>query len=129
MLIVVTIMALLMVVAIPAYKDMVMHTQETAAMQAIRTLHTAQMQCFSQNNRFATTLRGLGGKWIGADLASGVKGGYKFRLDDSPTGYTIHAEPVKFGVNGKRAFYSDETMILRQHEGPEPATAESEEAK
>jgi prepilin-type N-terminal cleavage/methylation domain-containing protein len=64
MLIVVTIMALIMVVAIPAYKDMVMRTQETGAMQAIRTLHTAQMQCFSQNNRFAVSLRELGGKWI-----------------------------------------------------------------
>jgi Tfp pilus assembly protein PilE len=129
MLIVVTIMALLMVVAIPAYKDMVMHTEETAAMQAIRTLHTARMQCFSQNNHYAASLRELAGKWITADLASGVKGGYKFRLDDSPSGYVIHAEPVKYGVNGKRTFYSDETMILRQHEGLEPANADSEEAK
>jgi type IV pilus assembly protein PilA len=129
LLIVITIMVLLMMAAIPFYKEAVIHTQETAAIQAMRTLHTAEVQCFSQNNRYASSLRELGGKWIAGDLAAGKKGGYKFRLDETPSGYAIHAEPVKFGVNGKRTFYSDETMILRQHGGPEPATVESEEAK
>lgn len=100
---------------IPYYKEAVMHTQETAAIQAMRTLLTAEVQYFSQNKRYASSLRELSG--------------CNFRLDETPSGYAIHAEPVKFGVNGKRTFYSDETMILRQHAGPEPATLESEEAK
>jgi Tfp pilus assembly protein PilE len=129
MLIVVSIMALIIMAAIPFYKDAVMRTQETAAMQAIRTLHTAQVQYFAQNNRFAPSLRDLAGKVNSGQLLAGEKDGYKFRVDETATGYAIHAEPVKYKVTGSRSFYSDETMVLRQHLGPEPATAESEEAK
>lgn len=129
LLIVVTIMVLLMMAAIPFYKEAVMKTQETAAMQNIRTLHTAQMQYFAQNNRFASSLRDLAGKVNSGELVAGEKGGYKYRVDETATGYAIHAEPVKFNVNGSRTFFSDETMILRNHFGPEPATAESAEAK
>jgi prepilin-type N-terminal cleavage/methylation domain-containing protein len=128
-LIVVSIMVVLMLAAIPFYKEAVMHAQETAATQAIRTLHTAQVQYFAQNNRYATSLRELAGKVNSSELIAGEKSGYKFRVDETSTGYAIHAEPVKFKVNGSRTFFSDETMILRQHSGPEPATAESEEAK
>jgi Tfp pilus assembly protein PilE len=121
-------MVLIMMAAIPFYKEAVMHAQETAAMQAIRTIHTGEVQYFAQNNRYAASLQVLG-KWIPGDLAAGEKGGYKFRAEESPTGYAIHAEPLKFNVNGSRTFFSDETMIVRQHLGPEPATAESPEAK
>jgi hypothetical protein len=122
-------MVLIMMAAIPFYKEAVMHAQETAAMQSVRTIHTAEVQFFSQNNRYAASLRELSGKWIPGDLGSGLKGGYKFQVNETPTGYAVHAEPLKFNVNGSRTFYSDETMILRQHSGPEPATAENEEAK
>ena len=129
LLIVVAIMAILLLAAIPWYQGAIMQTHELAAMQAIRAIHTAQVQFFSQNNRYATSLRELGGKGIAGDLASGTKDGYHFRVDETPTGYAIHAEPLKFNVNGKRTFYSDEAMIMHQHSGPEPATMEDEEAK
>jgi type IV pilus assembly protein PilA len=119
----------IMIAAIPFYNEAVMHAHEVAAMQAIRTIHTGQVQFFAQNNRFAASMRELGGKNIPGDLGSGVKGGYKFQVSETPTGYAVHADPVKFNVNGSRTFYSDETMIVRQHAGAEPATAESEEAK
>ena len=129
LLVVLAIIVAIMAFAIPSYKELIMQTQETAAMQAIRTIHTAEIQYFSQNNKFASSLRDLAGKGMKGDLVTGQKSGYNFRVDETPTGYAIHAEPVKFGTNGKRTFYSEETMILRQHSGPEPATAESDEAK
>jgi general secretion pathway protein G len=84
LLIVVSIMALVMLAAIPFYKEAVMHAQETAAMQAIRTIHTGEVQYFAQNNRFAPSRRELGGRWIAGDLASGEKGGYNFASTKPP---------------------------------------------
>jgi type IV pilus assembly protein PilA len=130
LLIAVSIIVLIVTVAIPYYKDAMSQTQEMAAMQAIRTLQAAQVQYFAQNGRHAVSLQELGAAHsIAGDLAKGQKGGYRFRLDESKEGYAIHAEPVKFGVNGRRTFYADETMIIRENHGAEPATAESEEAK
>jgi hypothetical protein len=44
-------------------------------------------------------------------------------------GYEVHAEPMLFGRTGRRAFYSDETMTIRQNWGPEPAGLQSAELK
>jgi hypothetical protein len=98
-------------------------------MQTIRALNTAQVQYFSQNGRFAASLREFGPKLVAGELAAGVKSGYRFRVEDSKEGYAIHAEPLKFGTTGSRTFYSDETMIIRQNVVAVPANAESEEAK
>jgi prepilin-type N-terminal cleavage/methylation domain-containing protein len=106
-----------------------MRRQETATIQAIRALQSAQARFYSQNHRFAASLCELETQGIPAELASGIRFCYRFRLDQTPSGYAIHAEPLKYAVGGKRTFYSDETMVLRQHEGPEPANADSEEAK
>jgi Tfp pilus assembly protein PilE len=122
-------MVIIVLAAIPFYNQALMHTHETAALQAIRTIHAGQVQFFAQNNRYATSLRELGGKWIQADLATGTKDGYNFSTAETATGYAIHAVPVKFNVNGSRTFFSDESMTVYQHSGPEPATAESEQAK
>jgi prepilin-type N-terminal cleavage/methylation domain-containing protein len=129
LLIAISIMVIVVLAAIPYYNEALMHAHETAAMQAVRTIHAGRVQFFAQNNRYAASLRELGGKWIQADLATGVKGGYNFSTNETPTGYAIHAEPVKFKVNGTRTFFSDESMTVYQHSGPEPATAESEQAK
>jgi hypothetical protein len=37
--------------------------------------------------------------------------------------------PVAFGVSGSRTFYSDQSMVVRQNFGQEPATANSPEMK
>ena len=66
---------------------------------------------------------------IQADLAPGVKGGYKYILEQTPTGYRITAVPVTYNSDGRRSFYSDQTMVLRENWGPDPATATSPEMK
>ena len=97
-------------------------------MQAIRTIQTAEVQYFSQYGHYAASLRDLGGRYLAGDLAGGEKGGYRFRLEDRSGSYAIHAEPIKFGVHGSRTFYSDDSMIIHENRGADPATAESPEA-
>jgi type IV pilus assembly protein PilA len=117
-----------------------MIAQETAAIVNIRTVHTAQVQYFTQFDRYARSLSDLGppskgpagpssADLIPADLAAGTKGGYTFTLRGSPKSYTLNANPVKYGSTGRKTFFSDDSMVIRAHSGPEPATAASDEVK
>src|SRR6516162_4296558 len=66
-------------------------SQETAAIAAIRTLHTAQVEFYSEYGRYAASLTELGpppsgaaspaaADLVGNDLAVGKKSGYEFTL-------------------------------------------------
>jgi hypothetical protein len=37
------------------------------------------------------------------------------------------AVPIAFGVSGNRTFFSDQSMVIRENDGPEAATADSRE--
>jgi type IV pilus assembly protein PilA len=133
-------LVILIAIAGPQATREPMSSQETAALRAIRTLHTVQVQYYSQFGRYAASLTELGppasgtpgpagADLIDRDLASGTKDGYKFTLTATVSGYLIHADPEEYGKSGSRAFYSDQTMVIRQNHGPEPATADSPELK
>ena len=107
-----------------------MYAQETAALKALQTLNTAQVQYNSQFGRYARSLTELGpsaSNLILPDLASGEKQGYKFTLTVTPEGYSIQAVPMVFGSTGSRTFYTDQSLIIRENYGPQPATANSKE--
>jgi len=140
LLIVIAIIVVLISAAAPKFSQYLMSARETAALGAIRTIHTAQTQYTSQFGRVATSLTELGppasgqegpaaANLIAADLASGIKGGFKFVMELTPTGYRIIATPVVYNRDGRRSFYSDQTMGLRENWGPDPATANSPEIK
>lgn len=136
LMIVIAIIVVLVSIAAPQFSKYLMNAKETAAMGAIRTIHIAQTQYSSQFGRYATSLVELGppasgqagpaaAELIAGDLAQGVKGGFKFVLEQTPTGYSVTATPVTYNGDGRRSFYSDQTMVLRQNWGPDPATAAS----
>ncbi len=107
-----------------------LYSPETAALKAIQTLSTAQVQYNSQFGRYARSLNELGpsgSNLIAADLASGEKQGYRFKLTVTPEGYSIQAVPVVFGQTGSRTFYTDQTLIVRENFDPKPATRDSHE--
>jgi hypothetical protein len=106
------------------------YAQETAALRNLQTLNTAQVQYNSQFGRYARSLTELGpsaSNLILADLAAGEKRGYKFTLTVTPEGYSIQAVPMVFGSTGSRTFYTDQSLIIRENYGPQPATANSKE--
>lgn len=140
LLIVVAIILIILSIALPRLDKARMQTQETAAIRQIGTVHTAQTQYFSQYGKYATALAELGppasgqpgpngAELIPGDLAAGTKTGYLFTLQGTPTGYTVNATPVAFNSTGRRTFFSDQTMIIRENWGAEPATANSKEIK
>jgi type IV pilus assembly protein PilA len=140
LLIVIAIILIIITIALPKFTSAQRFARETSAMGAIRTIHTMEVQYYSQYGKYATSLTELGpptsggpgpaaADLIDSTLAGGVKGGYKFTITPNQGGYAINANPVTFNVDGSRTFYSDQTMVLRQNFGPEPATPNSPELK
>jgi prepilin-type N-terminal cleavage/methylation domain-containing protein len=129
LLVVIAIILVIMGMAIPAFRQAHMQALETGAKRAIQVVHTAQFQHQTQQGRFATDLAELGArKLLPSDLAAGQKSGYKYRMTGTEAGYVINASPVTFGTTGSHTYYSDETMVLRENDTSDPATAESPEA-
>jgi type II secretory pathway pseudopilin PulG len=140
LLIVIAIILIIATIALPKLNKARMYSQETAAIGAIKTIHTAQTQYFSQFGRFAASLQELGppangqpnasaADLISGDLAAGEKSGYKFVVTGGPAGYTINASPVAYNSTGSRTFFSDQSLVIRNNFGQDPATVNSPEIK
>lgn len=138
LLIVIAIILIILAIAVPKLSSARMQAQEMAAVAHVKSLNTAESMYLSQFGNFAGTLAQLGPPTSGnagpsaadlipGDLASGKKGGYVFTLTQTPQGYTITALPEVFGTTGRRTFFSDQTMVIRQNWSQEPANASSKE--
>ena len=140
LLIVVAIILILAAIAAPKLNQNRMQAQETAAIREIQTIHTAQTQYYSQFGRYAANLTELGppaggqagptgADLIPGELAKGEHSGYKFTVIGTPQGYTIQAVPAAFGNTGRRTFFSDQSLVIRQNWNAEPAGPTSPEFK
>lgn len=140
LLIVIAIILVIVTIAVPQYNKQMMSAHETAAIQAIQTIHAVETQYYSQFGRYAVSLAELGPPASGAagpaaadliskDLTEGKKSGYIFTVSGTPTGYAISAVPESFNSSGRRTFYSDQTLVVRNNWSQEPATASSPELK
>jgi hypothetical protein len=107
---------------------------EMGALFTVTSINTVQKMYFSQYGKFAETLTALGspanGSKVGPTAAnlldpelasSGMKHGYKFTLRPTADGYAINANPITPGP-GKWSLFSDQTMTIHEHKGPEPAS-------
>lgn len=140
LLIVIAIILVIVTIAVPQYNKQMMSAHETAAIQAIQTIHAVETQYYSQFGRYAVSLAELGPPASGAagpaaadliskDLTEGKKSGYVFTVAATPTGYSVSAVPESFNSSGRRTFYSDQTLVVRNNWSQEPATASSPELK
>jgi prepilin-type N-terminal cleavage/methylation domain-containing protein len=138
LLIVVAIILILAAIAVPRMDKVQMTARESAATRMIHTLHTVQAQYHAQYGRYAASLAELGppvsgtpgpsgADLISRDFAAGRKDGYIFTIQLAPAGYTINANPEAFLSTGRRTFYSDQTLVIRQNWSAEPATSQSQE--
>jgi len=103
---------------------------ELAAVVHLRMLNTAESKYLSRYGSFAGSLPQLESNGlIPHDLATGKKGGYTFTLIQTAQGYSATGVPDVYNVTGRRTFFTDQTMVIRQNWSPEPATAASSELK
>jgi len=140
LLIVIAIILIIAAIAVPKLDKARMHTQEMAAIRQIGTIHTAQVQYYSQFGGYAKNLKALGpaasgdagpdaADLIPGDLALGTKSGFNFTVVGSPEGYTVNANPVTYNSTGRRSFFSDQTLVIRENWGDGPADISSPEIK
>jgi len=140
LLIVIAIILVIAAIAVPQMNKQLMSAHEMAAIRQITTIHQAQTQYYSQFGRYATSLAELGPPASGAPgpnaaeiipkvLAEGKNSGYVFTLAGTPTGYGVSAVPEAFNSSGRRTFYSDQTLVVRNNWSQEPANANSPEIK
>jgi prepilin-type N-terminal cleavage/methylation domain-containing protein len=139
LLIVIAIILIILGIALPQMSKSRMHAQEMAAVAALRTINQVQVQYQSEFGQYATSLTQLGPPASGgtegqaaaglipAALANGSNNGYNFTLTQSPSGYAVSAVPKTYGSTGRRTFFTDQTGIIRENLGQEPATANSPE--
>ena len=72
LLIVVSIILILITIAVPKFTHAQMFTREAAAIQAVKTIHTAEVQFQSQYGRYAVSLTELGPPASGAPNAPAI---------------------------------------------------------
>jgi type IV pilus assembly protein PilA len=140
LLIVIAIILIILAIAVPKLSSARMNASETVVIREVQTIHQAQTQYMSQFGRYANTLAELGPPTSGGpsqtaadlipqSLASGEKDGYTFVMTATPAGYTVNANPKVYNSTGRRTFFSDQNMIMRQNWSQEPATINSPEVK
>ena len=124
LIIVIAIIAILGGIAVVEVNQQLMMAHETAAIQEIKTIHTAEAQYYAQFGKYADTLGALGphgtramgpeaAGLIPQNLADGKKSGYLFEVGPTADGYAVTASPLTFGKSGRRSFFSDQTMVVR----------------
>ena len=140
LLIVISIILVILAIAVPKMNKQMQGAREMAVIREIGSIHQAETQYYSQFGKYATALTQLGPPVSGADgpeaaniipkiLADGKKNGFTYTLTATSSGYAITAVPDSFGNTGSRTFYSDQTLVIRNNWGQEPATPASPEIK
>jgi type IV pilus assembly protein PilA len=131
LLIVVAIILIIAAIAIPNLLRSRIAANEASAVGSIRTINTSAVTYSSTYpaNGFPPSLAAMGGPagactatsaqacLLDAVLAAGTKSGYSFPwTGDGATpsvSYTINANPVTIGSSGQRAFFSDQSGVIR----------------
>src|SRR5580658_3445225 len=131
LLIVVAIILIIAAIAIPNLLRSRMAANEASAVGSIRTINTSAVTYSSTYpaNGYPPSLASMGGAagacvatpaaacLLDAVLAAGTKSGYTFVwAGDGATpsvSYTINANPVTIGSSGQRAFFSDQSGVIR----------------
>ena len=143
LLIVVAVMLIIAAIAIPNFIRSRMRANETAAVQNLRNITTANtVYLITYGVGFTDSLAKLGGNAVIVDssaaglidsvLSSGLKTGYTYTytvlLTDAAgqvVSYSITAEPTTVGATGDRYFYTDQTSIIRQNNGGPAGASDS----
>ena len=144
LLIVVAIILIIAAIAIPNLLRSRMQANESSAVGALRALNTASVSYSSTYSGppppcgFPAALANLGpgtpatpatADLIDSVLAGGSKSGYNIALAGANpdaqgclTTYTSNATPVTVGTTGQRAFFSDQSGVIRGNTTGAPAT-------
>ncbi len=115
LMIVVAIIAIIMAIAIPNLLRSRVQSNESAAIQNLRTVMSAQVVYQATNYAFATSFEDLtladpsflAGDWDPAH------GGYLFVLAGDGDSFTVNANAKSYGVTGNHGYFTDTSGVIR----------------
>jgi hypothetical protein len=101
---------------------------EMAALGRLRSLASAEARFNLENGRYGTLDELIRENHV-SDPSDGRLSGYRFDIRVTPSGFEITAVPERYGISGKRSFYTDESNVLRAADkNGAPATSLDPEA-
>jgi len=137
LLIVVAIILIIAAIAIPNLLRSKMAANEASAVGSLRSLNTASVTYSTTYGSYPPTLASMGpgtpatsttADLIDSVLSAGTKSGYTFAYTVGGTGnttYTITAIPVTVGTTGQRAFFTNQSGVIRANTtGTSPAVTD-----
>jgi hypothetical protein len=89
---------------------------EKAAIERLRQIHKKETEYYATHAEYTAQPRALG---------MAPESAYLFQLRSTRSGYILTASPSNYLETGRRTFYSDQTGVIHQNWGHEPATAAS----
>jgi prepilin-type N-terminal cleavage/methylation domain-containing protein len=129
LMVVISIIAIIAAIALPSLLRSRMQTNETAAIQNLRTVLTAQTGFHTTKNRFGTIAElkseedGVGTGYLDRTWQDGAaRQGYVFVMDQANVGYFLcYADPAEPGITGVRYFRIDTSGVIRWNSAGRPA--------
>ena len=106
-------------IALPNLLAARMAANEGSAMYSLKQIHDAEATYQNRNGKFGTLAELERENLIASELASGMRNGYKFKVDtiidrgDGWPGFAAVGVPVYYRSSGRRSFYIDETGVIR----------------
>jgi len=123
----ITVLAILLVLAIPRMATARKAANETSAVSSLRTLSSCQTMFRTRFGTYGTVSNLQTNGFVDENFLDGVKSGYRFVTNAAPTrdSWSITAEPINPGVTGDRYFYTDESGVIRFRDGAAATAADS----
>jgi type IV pilus assembly protein PilA len=139
LMVVVAVIFILLAIAIPGMREMIIHANEASAVASIRAINTAEASYQATYGGYAESLDQLGGAepckksaetacLLDQSLAGGEKSGYRFvAIGENLSGrvntsYLASAAPDVFDRTGKRIFCSTDRGVIRVDQNAEGST-------
>lgn len=130
LMIVVALIVIIAAITIPSITDAKIHTNEAAAVAAIRAISVAEVGYQSAYGGYADSLANLGGAdpctrsretacLLDESVTGGLKSGYRFAVaGGNPSGgvntsYVVGAAPEVYDRTGRRLFCSTDKNVIR----------------
>lgn len=130
LMIVVALIVIIAAITIPSITDAKIHTNEAAAVAAIRAINVAEVTYQSTYGGYAESLANLGGAdpctrsketacLLDESVTGGLKSGYRFAAvggngaDGMNTSYVVGAAPEVYDRTGRRLFCTTDKNVIR----------------
>lgn len=126
LMLVVTLLAIIMAIAIPSMLQARKHANEGAAIATLRSISTAQERYRMRFSSYATLADLVSSGCVDNSFASGQKSGYLF-VTSAPTAYvwSMTASPSSSALSGDRYFLVDDSGVIRFSETGAPTSADA----